>query len=676
MENKLYWNSLDFLNDLIEQIPAGIFWKDKNSVFLGCNQFFARLADIENPKSIVGKTDFDLPWAQFEAQHYVNDDQEVITSQKPKLDIEEYQTLSDGTECVLLTNKIPLFDKNGDVVGILGIFHDITRRKNMERLLEQEKNNAQMANLAKTEFITNMSHDIRTPLTGVIGLSHYLYEQLEDENTKQFAQWIFESGQQLLSLLNSILDLVSADALQEDDLSLEAFDLKEIVQEIFKMHRPTIVTKNLYLELDYDDDLKFQVFSDRAKLYRVLLNLLSNAIKFTPHGGITLKVKLLKKYQDKIDVEFSVSDTGIGIEHDLQSKVFERFYRAHPSYKGIYKGHGLGLHIAKTYIELMGGQIYLESTPGEGSKFYFKLTMDLIMNEWMQNNVGNLEQKFPSDRLLESYSLEPLDAKQSAIKLMLVEDNKIARKMVELFCAQLNIHLDCYESVSQALLAYEHHQYDLIITDIGLPDQSGYDLAQMIRVNESEVGAKPVPIIGLTAHAHYSVKNKCLNSGMQDVLNKPISIELLKSIVSAYCHFNSKEMPTQKPQIEEKLSLNYHHYEKYHLFNIEKAVSRLQSLSTLKEMVILFLEQDLLNNMESSTYAFEQGHYDFLQELVHKIRGGAIYCSTERLQKVSETMEAVLANQEEIQIKTLFPVWSYVLHQTIQQLQRWLSQDA
>ncbi|MDQ5884349.1 MAG: hypothetical protein QG556_688 [Pseudomonadota bacterium] len=672
----MYWNSLDFLNDLIEQIPAGIFWKDINSVFLGCNQFFARLANIENPKDIIGKTDFDLPWGKFQAQNYVKDDQEVIKTQKPKLDIEEYQTLADGTECVLLTNKIPLFDNKGEVVGLLAIFHDITRRKHMEMMLEQEKNKAQLANFAKTEFIANMSHDIRTPLTGVIGLSHCLYEQMNETSSKQMAHWIFESGQQLLSLLNSILDVVSSDNMQENDLIIEQFDLYQMIGDIYKMYRPTISTKNLNFQLDFDEELHLIVKTDRSKLYRILLNLLSNAIKFTSEGGIYLSVKCLQMTSSQVQIEFCVVDSGIGISLDLQSKVFDRFYRAHPSYEGIYKGHGLGLYIAKSYLHLMGGDIFLKSSPGKGSEFYFQLTMDYVMNERMQNMNSSLQQEFLSEVYNEDKEILGTMDTKTAVKLMLVEDNKIARKMLEIFCQKLNYQLDCYESVEQALTAFEHNHYDLIITDIGLPELSGYDLAKYIRSSEAEIGAKPTPIIGLTAHAHDSVKIECFSSGMQDVLNKPMSVEILKNVVRSYCQNQSLLASKNNLQNTHQSQLYYQNYEKYPLFSHSKILSKINSSETLREMVILFLEQDLLVNLDASTCAFEQGHYLFLQELVHKIYGGAVYCGTERLQKVSETLEQILIRDEEINIKTFFPVWSYVLNQTIQQLQRWLSQDS
>ena len=668
MDN-LYWTSPDFLNDLIEQIPAGIFWKDRNSVFLGCNRFFADLAAIANPKDIIGLSDYDLPWGEFQATHYINDDQEVIKSKQAKLGIEESQTLADGTNIVLITNKIPLIDNKGRVVGILGIFHDITRRKNMEISLEKEKNRAELANQAKSEFIANMSHDIRTPLTGIIGLSHHLHQMMTDVNSRQFTQWIFESAQQLMSLLNGILDVVSADNLQQNDLFIEPFNLYTLFVDAIELHRPALQNKGLSFELIFPDALKLKVKSDRSKLYRVLLNLLSNAIKFTNQGKVVLGIKLLEQEQESISIEVFVQDTGTGIASELQPRVFERFYRAHPSYKGIYKGNGIGLHIAKTYIEMMDGQLDMTSTLGKGSTFYFKINMDVVMNESTQDNISKKTHKL----LGKSYNVEGISGE---LNILLVEDNHIARKMVEIFCQQLNYHLDCFETVEHAFKAFQDKQYDLVITDIGLPTQSGDELAILIRKYEMRHQLIKIPILGLTAHAHDHLKNKCIKAGMQEVYDKPLSLEMLKNIIYFYCKNPESRLKHRSLKTDNKKNefLQAYFFEKFSIFDLTKALNSFQSKELVLEMMTMFLSSDLLDAIEQSAYAFEQEHWKFLADVVHKIRGGAVYCATERLLRVSSIFEELLLSKKIEQCKIIFPIWHDILIQTTHELQQVLNQ--
>ncbi|MCX7116980.1 MAG: ATP-binding protein [Legionellales bacterium] len=322
MKEDDYWQGPEFIDDLINQLPAAIFWKNTRSVFLGCNQYFADLAQLASPKDIIGKTDYDLPWGKYESDLYRLDDQEVMNSGLPKLGIEEPQTLSNGRVITLLTNKIPLFTKQKVLVGIFGIYHDITARKEMELTLQKAKNEAEAANLAKTEFIANMSHDIRTPLSGIVGMSELLEEDVQHLEQRQYAHWIRESGVQLLGLLNGILDVVSASHVSEHDLNEEAFDLRLCIQDIVQLELPTTQLKQIDLQVDVEASVPTYIISDRTKIHRILLNLLGNAIKFTSTGSITILVKCLLSDDESVRLLFSVKDTGIGIPEQLQDKVF------------------------------------------------------------------------------------------------------------------------------------------------------------------------------------------------------------------------------------------------------------------------------------------------------------------------------------------------------------------
>lgn len=667
-----YWSSVNFLQDVLKQIPAAVFWKDSSSTFLGCNQFFAKLAQLDDPNDIIGKTDYDLPWGKYEADKYVKDDLEVIASKQPKLNIEEKQTLADGQELYLLTNKLPLFSKSGKVVGILGVFHDITRRKIMEVSLEQAKLKAEMANLAKSEFIANMSHDIRTPLTGVIALSHYLFDQLEDIKGKEYARWIFESAEQLLNLFNSILDVITVEELQDEDVIKEAFDLSQFLDDLIRLHVPATVTKGIKLTLECPADIPKYYLADRSKLYRVLLNLLSNAIKFTEKGSVILQVQVMCKRDQQAEIEFRVIDSGIGIPQELQSQVFDRFYRVHPSYTGLFTGYGLGLHIAQKYVQLMGGELQLSSSPKKGSEFYFRINMQLAQHGPKANflqSASNTQAKLLFD---ENYS-------EQSIQIMLVEDNKIAKRMVEIYGADLGVEIQSFETVESAYHAYQKTKFDLIISDIGLPDRTGYELAQLIRHLEHQQQLDATPIIGLTAHAHAEVKRNCFNSGMQDVMSKPISKGLLENIIKSYCKvYQSAPTSGLSSQpidaLEHQKQLSYHFYEAFPWLDLEGALNRTQAQTILREMLILFLEQDLRPGFHAASIAFQQESYDVLLDWVHKIHGGAIYCSLTRLAKISQFLEELLIKNHETNVRNLFPIWTYVVFHSQQIIEEWLNQ--
>jgi signal transduction histidine kinase/DNA-binding NarL/FixJ family response regulator len=668
-----YFNSIDFIHELLEQIPAGVFWKDKNSVFLGCNRFFARLAEISDPKKIIGKTDYDLPWGKYQASNYIADDLEVINSAQPKLNIEERQTLGDGQDYYLLTNKLPIINKAGEVVGILGVFHDITRRKVMEVSLEQAKLKAEEANKVKSEFIANMSHDIRTPLTGVIGLSQHLCELTKDKSIQQYSNWIMESGEQLLGLLNSILDVVSAESMQDNDLTLTGVELTAFLKQLIKLNLPASQIKGIGLNLLVDEHLPQYVLIDEGKLYRILLNLLSNAIKFTIKGEVNLMVYVLENLDNHVLLEFRVQDTGIGIPSDVQQQVFERFYKAHSSYKGVFKGYGLGLHIAKKYVELMGGDLKLESMSEKGSEFYFRLR--LALTDLDKHKIAPHVKINKEGQVMTSSTTFSQKKALDQPKILLVEDNKIARKMLEIFCDSLSILVDSFNTAAEGLDAFQHGTYDLVITDIGLPDGAGYEFTEMIRRYEKELNKVMVPIIGLTAHAHSNLKKKCMKSGMQDVFNKPISKKLLQTIMTTYLdkqQFYPTTTLADVSVLPTKKAMTYENYEQYLLFDETDVYQRMKNVDTIHEITSLFLKHDLKHALSAAPMLATDNQYDQLAEIVHKINGGAIYCSTHRLQHVSEALELYLIEKKYSAVKNLFPIWIYILMQTKQALNLFL----
>ncbi len=215
-------------------------------IFFGkINTALAETMGLASNTDIIGKTDDDLPTTKEQNAAYRVDDQFVMKSKKPKLNIEEQQTLPDGTTRILSTSKTPLLDEHGEAYGVLAIYSDVTERKNLEISLEKAKNQAEAANLAKTEFIANMSHDIRTPLSGIIEISKLLEQKAQNISDKQYARWIQESSEQLLDLLNGVLDVVSAEHTKDSDVNYETFDIRQCIHEMAQLELPTIKMKKL-----------------------------------------------------------------------------------------------------------------------------------------------------------------------------------------------------------------------------------------------------------------------------------------------------------------------------------------------------------------------------------------------------------------------------------------------
>ena len=516
-----------FLDEIVFRMPGYVFWKNRQYVYLGCNENLVKAAGLNSPDDFIGKTDYELPWSSH-ANEFQEDDESVMQSGLPKLNIEEKLVHTNGEISIVLTNKVPLKDANGVVIGIIAIASDITERKNIEQQLILSKELAEAATLAKTEFIANMSHDIRTPLAGVCGLSEILELTLQDPKQKNDAHLLHESGQELLKMLNDMLDDIKANKSSEKDIKSDIIDLHQCIQNLIKLEGPTITVKQLTVNYHIDEKIPNYIISDRKKIHRILLNLVGNAIKFTPAGAIFIHVKCLERTLSHVHVQFSVADTGIGIPKELQSKVFDRFFRANPSYHGIYKGYGLGLHIAHAYATLLGGHITLNSQENVGSTFYFDLTCEIAAPRISNDQ----SQKDHSKERLSSLSTSTKDKKIP--HLLLVEDNPIALRVLQATVSNIGCYFTSASNGTAALELVKSIPFDFVITDIGLPDISGIQLTERIREWEKAQNKSSMPIIGLTGHVKETAMVECLHSGMNNVFNKPATMEAVSSWLQQY----------------------------------------------------------------------------------------------------------------------------------------------
>ncbi len=654
------------LEVLIDNMPCNVYWMDTNCLMAGCNRNVLKMLKLSK-QEFLGKSYEELSflcgWPEGLAQKLKNDDLKVLQTHQPIFNVEDPPIPgSEDNYFHFLTNRVPLFNQEGKIIGVAGISTDISE-------LIIAKKRAETANRAKTEFIANISHDIRTPLTGVIGLSQLMEQTLNNQDDKEKAHMLHDSGEELLHMLNEILDDVQAERLNEQDIKHESFDLYQCINDLIRLETPATSLKHLSLKASIPSDVPRYIRSDRNKIHRILLNLLGNAIKFTQSGSITLSIECLHQGENKVHLKFGVADTGIGIPEDVQSQVFNRFFKVSSSYKGIYTGHGLGLHIAQSYVTLLGGHITLTSKVGEGSTFHFDLECalgeaPLLSAEQSLNQLAS-----------SSKQLSPKN-----IHLLLVEDNLIVLKTLELMFSQKGYPFISARNGEEAFYLWQNNPVDLIITDIGLPGISGTELAQKIRAQEQILDKPPTSIIGLTGHTKEAAWDECQRVGMDEILSKPAQIELLEQYIQKMMssRANTKQESSKEtanaslgfdlPNTEEELF----HLEVFPLFNEQKALEQIPDKNLLITLLNTFLSDEIQKDIVQMQAEYQQGNWNAVETIAHKIKGGAAYLGTQKMFYACQYLERYYKAGHRAMLEPLYRQIIRVNEETINALRKWL----
>lgn len=376
-------NFLVSIEEIISLLPGNIYWMDKNGKFLGCNNNMLELIGLKSLNEYIGKTYEDI-YEKTHIQIIKQTDRKVMEQNEPIV-IEEV-ALHPGKEPVIyLTKKEPLHDKTGQVIGLLGVSLDITDRKKEQEELVKTKERAEAANIAKTEFLYNMRHDLRTPFAGIISIAEPLESQETDPGKKQALSYILQSAKILLNHLDEIFEFIETESGHLPLLDKQ-FDLHTLINDVYLMMLPVAKGKNI--DFTYSlEQLPQYVIGDRTRTQRILMNLLSNAIKFTIKGGVTLDAKVAQRKDQSVVIQFTISDTGPGIPEDKQDIIFERFNRLTSSYSGIYSGKGLGLRLTKQFLDEIGGEIHLQAELGKGTTFQILIPLKLTLLDNSEPNV-------------------------------------------------------------------------------------------------------------------------------------------------------------------------------------------------------------------------------------------------------------------------------------------------
>ncbi|MGB8806463.1 MAG: ATP-binding protein [Candidatus Rickettsiella isopodorum] len=455
--------------------PVNLFLINEDGIIQWVNEHMLKAANQPELKAIQGKH-----VRMFGEKEWLTT-KSVITSKEKSILFENVRQKN------FFTIKIP--HSEAGFRGVIGLSFDITALRKAE--------------ITKQEFLSNMSHDLRTPLTGILGLAEIQAEVGTQAQDKEYGLWIYQAGKQLLELLTSVLDICALEN-PVDIIKKEEIDLTQFVNEIRELMEPSTLNKGLSFNIKRDTPLPF-ILSDSIRLKRILLNLLSNAVKFTHEGEITLAIKWLN-LNTHAQIEMQVTDTGIGISEDKLDSIFDRFYRIDPSYRAKYPGNGLGLYLAKENLKQLGGSIQVKSQEGKGSCFTITLDVPLV----------------------------PLNPPQGLV--LVAENEEFNLRVTKNLLLSLDYQVETKSTGETALHALQTQGFDWALLDISLLDPDGQEVTKRYRQWEKENNKPRLPIFAFTAHQTEEIRKKCEEVEIDYILNKPFAekdIQIIKLLLEA-----------------------------------------------------------------------------------------------------------------------------------------------
>ncbi|GAB1488277.1 hypothetical protein MASR2M8_07220 [Opitutaceae bacterium] len=420
---------------------------------------------------------------------------------------------ADGSRQWLRWEVRPWFDSEGEVGGIVTFTQDITQRKELEESLSRARDEALEASRFKSEFLANVSHEIRTPMNGIIGMVGLLVDTPLTAEQVEVVRVIQGSAESLLTIVNDILDFSKIEA-GKLSLVIAAFEVRPLVEEVAALLAPRAKEKGVELFSVLEPGIQKTMQGDAGRIRQVLLNLAGNAVKFTERGSVAIEVSVRSVEGNRCRVRFAVRDTGIGIPRKAQAWLFQPFTQADGTTTKRFGGTGLGLAISRQLVELMGGEIGYDSVEGQGSCFWFEVTMAVL-----QPAVPRAQAASPLVGL--GNTLGP--------RVLLAEDNHVNQTVARRMLEKLGCTIEVVASGRGALDALAISPFDVVLMDCQMPELDGYEATRRIRAGEVPEANAQIPIIALTAFAMPGDRLKCINAGMNDYLSKPVRIEDLQA---------------------------------------------------------------------------------------------------------------------------------------------------
>jgi PAS domain S-box-containing protein len=504
----------NYMRMMMANSPNSIILLDSDWRFAYCSTSFLEKVGISTAEEIKG-----IPIAEVFSQH-VNPDfaKQTLTHLRfvmengGPLTIEEEIMITGQEPRTYIANITALLDRNGQVDGMMLLYNDVTDIRMAQKAAEQ-------ASLAKSEFLSNMSHEMRTPMNAIIGMTT-IGVQAESVERKDYAfKRIGEASTHLLGVINDILDMSKIEA-NKLELNFIDFEFAKMLQKVVDVVTYRIEEKQQDLQIKIDENIPPMLIGDDQRLAQVVANLLSNAMKFTPDGGkICMHAELVEENEEGCLLCIAVRDTGIGLSPEQQSRLFGSFQQAESSTSRKFGGTGLGLAISKRIVEMMSGEVHVESELGSGSTFSFtvKLQRSQRQAQIPEQTVSSQKEDFRGHRIL------------------LAEDVDINREIVLALLEPTGLLIECAENGAEAVSMFSSNymNYDMIFMDVQMPEMDGFEATRRIR-SLSMPEALTIPIVAMTANVFREDIEKCLAAGMDDHIGKPLDFGEVLRILHKY----------------------------------------------------------------------------------------------------------------------------------------------
>ncbi|WP_124312529.1 transporter substrate-binding domain-containing protein [Pseudomonas chlororaphis] len=606
-------DQMEFMRVLIDGTPHPIYVRDRVGRLVVCNSAYLEVFGVAR-EAVIGKTIVEgvLSTQKVEAQAYHDDYLEVMDEGTIRIQ-DRALTLSQGTVLTIYHWMLPYRGSDGEVVGLISGWIDISDRQHLLEQLREAKDDADDANRAKTTFLATMSHEIRTPMNAVIGMLELAMKKADQGVMDRFSIEVASGAALgLLELIGDILDIARIES-GRLSLSPQRANLRVLVDSVARIFEGLARQKRLQLVLDLDFKSNRDVLIDPLRFKQIVSNLLSNAIKFTSEGEVRLSVQVSSDTdEERLAMRLLIEDTGSGISAADQQRLFSPFAQASNSNQSARGGSGLGLVISRTLCEMMGGQLTLSSVLGEGTRI--EVSLDFPILDPLPVADTPVVEKVVQAQIL---------------NILVVDDYPANRLLLSQQLSYLGHRVSDAEDGAHGLRAWRNQHFDVVITDCNMPVMNGYALSKAIREEEQSQNLAPCLILGFTANAQPEEKERCLEAGMDDCLFKPISLKDLAARLASVTP-GAELLPIKEEAAAPIDGIDLSSLEQLTRGDRESIKNLLNDLASSNE-------QDMTRLFE----LFARNDLSGLADLAHRVKGGARIVKAHSLIFCCEQLERV-----------------------------------